>query len=67
MYTNNKNRHYRIGKCIIENVLTKGKNIDKPRINRFLGEFRFIYCNADRPKRNCKNMSKIIMKSFLLR
>lgn len=32
-------------------LLTRGKNMDKPRMNRFLGELRFMYCNADRPLR----------------
>lgn len=34
---------------INENVLTRGKNMDKPKMNKFLEELRFIYCNADRP------------------
>lgn len=47
-YKLNKLNHYIIS-CIFENVLTRGKNMDRPKMNRFLEELRFIYCNVDKP------------------
>lgn len=54
MRINSKNQYNRVRTYIFGNVLTRGKNIDKPRMNKFLEELRFIYCNADKPKKkNC--------------
>lgn len=42
----------------IEN-LTNGKKIENPRMYRFLAEFKFMYCNADRPRK--RNQSHILL------
>ncbi|EFN64254.1 hypothetical protein EAG_00798 [Camponotus floridanus] len=39
-----------VGQAAKEKVgLTRGKNMDRPKMNRFLEELRFTYCNVDRP------------------